>query len=61
MDTGTGVEGCRNAGIAVGWRRDRHVYLSDPRALAILNWVVLVLIVSNLKIQFSVAGRAGQS
>jgi hypothetical protein len=37
------------------------VYLSDPRALAILNWVVLVLIVSNLKIQSSVAGRAGQS
>ena len=36
MDTGAGVEGCGSAGIAVGCRRDWHVYLSDPRALAIL-------------------------
>ena len=61
LDTGAGVEGCRNAGIAVGWRRDRHVYLSDPRALAILNWVVLVLIAPGRKVRswFAETERGG--
>jgi hypothetical protein len=34
LDTGTRVEGCRSAGTAVGWRRDRNVYIFGPRTLA---------------------------
>ena len=37
LDTRTRVEGCRSAGAAIGWRRNRHVCVSDPRALAALK------------------------
>lgn len=37
LDTGTRFEGCRSAGAAIGWRRNRHVCIPGPRALAALN------------------------
>jgi uncharacterized membrane protein YidH (DUF202 family) len=37
LDTGTNVQECRGVGTAVGWRWDRHVYISDPRTLATLK------------------------
>jgi putative membrane protein len=37
LDTGTRVEGCRSAGAGVGCRRNRHVCMPGPRALAVLK------------------------
>lgn len=38
VGTGTRIDGCRGAGTLVGWRRNWHLHLSDPRALdSLLN------------------------